>query len=407
MVAFLIGAILGQGSMFAKIVPSPTGMNGYEEYLRAADIANTPDFKAYGLWLQSRDTAYAPPQDVDPKDPDLVVRRKWADRFRACCSLIARGNQKPVFDPRGEFTPETTFPEFSQFRQVIRLEAATAHVDFADGQTGSGVRHVEDSIVFAGKIGGSLLIGRLVGMACDSLAFNELDDHWAQLSLTDAQELEAFFGQRLGGPSPLAETVESERKLGQLLIERMFSKPEDLAREVGSEDDQVALAAAIAKLDPGAMQQVRAASAASIDAYYATVASALTGPEPGWLTFKDPPDASQADDSVQGLAARLVELQRVNMSHIFVREAADRTRMRLAYLTAKAVEFRWLNGRLPTRIEEFSTLAERTDATSGRAFQYKRDGPWFKVTRDNKDALGGVGIFTASVPDPNAAPIRP
>lgn len=405
--------LLAQTGMFAKIVPNPTGRNGYEEYVRAAEYVYTPDFSAYSVWLFSvPNSGVTPdtviPPDVSPRDSDLVVREKWTNRYRVCTELIRTGNNKPVYDPRGGFTPETTFPEMAAFRTLTRLECATAHVEFARGLTGSALQHLEDSVVFGGRIGGAILIGRLVGIACDSLALNELNDHWAQLSVSDAAQASAFFRSRIGGPPPVAETLQGEKSAGRQLVDRMFSKPEQLADMLGEESGVGDLSRALKKLSPEAIQALQTEANRQLDAYYDSIAAVLQGPESGWIRFAEPPDASKTDETSSGLAKRLAEVIRPSMSRVLVREAQDRTLMRLAYLTARAIEYRWHMGRLPRSIEAYTTPSERLDPTSGRAFVLKREGQWFRIVREGKDALGEVGMYKPpAAVDPNSLPSRP
>ena len=399
--------------MYEKIVPNPTGINGYEEYLRAADIAAIPEFNNYEGWLSNLHPGNVTwevdkPSDVDPKDPDLTVKRKWVDRFRRCCDLISNGNRKAVMDPRGVIKPETTFPEMARFRALARLEAVSAHVCFADGRTGEGVRHIEDAQIFGNKISGMTLIGRLVGIACGRVSFIELDDHWAQLSVSDAEELERFFSQLLSGPLPLIESMRGERQGAHAAIEELFAKLTDLASLWNSDGKEQALINEVTRLGPAEARDAQAATIAAIDAYYDSVLATVNGPESGWLSLKAVSNEDDIGNTKLPLATRLTDLLTPALSQVLISDAQDRTRMRIAYLTAKAVDFRWIMGRLPDRIEDFASQVERNDPTSGRAFRYKRDGPWFRITRDGKDALGSVSLFKPPAPaDPNLGPLRP
>src|SRR5579872_7227097 len=140
MIGLLVSAVLGQTPMFPKIIPNPTGSNGYEEYVRAADYTTSADFGAYRNWLDklrnpsNYDSTTEPPAGVDVNDSDLTVRRKWNDRYRLCCNLVSTGNHKQVYEPRDTILPETTFPEMTRFKSLATLEANAAHVAFADGQ---------------------------------------------------------------------------------------------------------------------------------------------------------------------------------------------------------------------------------------------------------------------------------
>ncbi|HLK14321.1 MAG TPA: hypothetical protein VKT78_05920 [Fimbriimonadaceae bacterium] len=397
-------------NMFAKIVPNPTGNNGYEEYVRAAEIASDAEFPAYQrrlLETRSSDPELEPqlPSDVDPRDLDLAIRRKWTSRYRICCNLISVGNRKPVYDPRESIAPETTFPEMAKFKSLAALEAATAHVAFADGNSGDAVGHIEEGLMFGEKLGGAILISRLVGVACSTTLLSELDDHWPQLSLNDAHELRGFFGKRLATPPLMIEALKGERRATKSAIEEMFSKPDQVAKEWSYDGgdsfgkDMKTLAA----LNPIEAANLRADTEGVAYQQVDAVIGLFNGPETEWLKYKDPTDAEKN----RSLASRLADVALPSLSNLIVAEARSRTRLRLAYLTASAIEFRWINGRLPNAIEEFTTPDERRDPTSGRSFSYRRDGPWFHITRENRDALGGVGVKPApNKPDPDSIPVR-
>ena len=408
MVVVLCGALLQVSNMFAKIVPNPTGTNGYEEYVRAAEIASVPDFAAYSRWIMNTHPAGVSleedkPIGVDLNDPDLTVRRKWIEKFRMCSNLISAGNRKPVYEPRDSILPETTFPEMAMFRALARLQASTAHVSFADGNTGEAVMRLEEGITFGQKLGGSILISRLVGVACGSIALAELDDHWPQLSLNDAHELRSYLGTRISATPLIVEALKSEKRASKNAIDELFAKPDAFANDYWNADKDKALINSVSKLSPLDAANAASDATAAVYAAYDSVIQLLSGPESEWLKYKD----SNEDDTRKPLSGRIAGLVLPTLSQVLIVEARERTRLRLAYLTASAIEYRWINGRLPSNIEEFTSKPERLDPTSGRYFVYKRDGSWFKITREAKDALGGVGIGQSpKAPDPDVAPIR-
>jgi len=235
-----------------------------------------------------------------------------------------------------------------------------------------------------------------------------LDDHWAQLSVSDAEELQRFFGDQLSEPPRLVESLRAERRAEHTAVDQLFANPDEFASLWANDDKEKALAGSLAKLSANDAQGAQSATNAAIDAYYDSILTILNGPEAGWFSLKDLGDAENSDDSKAPLPTRLANLVMPTMSAVLVAESRDRTRMRLAYLTAKAVDYRWIMGRLPDRIEDFASPLERNDPTSGKSFRYKRDGPWFRITREAKDALGGVSLFKPPAPfDPNAGPLRP
>ncbi len=404
MIVFLCSAVLGQQPMFSKIISNPTGRNGYEEYVRAAEIASTPEFSEYlnllPLWALADKAQIDWPQGVESSDPDLLVRRKWNDRFRDCLGLLEQGNRKSVVEPRDQIMPETIFPEMSQFRKLARLEANAAHVAFADGQSGVAVSHLEEAITFSTKLDtGVTLISRLVGVACGGIALAELDDHWAQLSINDAHELRGYLGGLLKAPNSLVNSMKGERQAEANAVGELFTNPKASSDGwLGSEN----LSKQILNLSAADAQQAQADTNSKIGEFYDSVDATLNGPESNWLNFKDPPDAGPKDS----LGAKLADIVRPVIRQALIAHMRDRTRYRLAYLTATAIEYRWINGRLPDKIEQFTTKDERLDPSSGKSFVYAREGSWFKITREAKDDLGNVSIVSPHKADPNDGEVR-
>lgn len=409
MLVFIAAAALMQGSLYSKVILHPTGSNGYEEFVKAADLVYVDDYGAFKNWLDeerspSRSATLIRPPGVEANDCDLVVRRKFIDRFQGCLPLIQRGNQMAAFDPRDKINAETTFPELAEFRRIAYVECCASHVAFADGQSYAGVMRFEDGMTFGNKINGQVLIDRLVGIAVGSIMLNELDDHWPQLSLADAEELESYFKKLLAAPSPMSDMLRREVKSIEDGLNEFFADKSTLQSVVG---DDKKLKSAIAAMGPAEIAQLESDADREIESQYASAVAKLDASEPEQLDLKEMIRSEQMDDSRLPLAQRLAHAMVPTFSQLIVAEARNRTRLRLAYLTAKAVAFRWLNGRLPDRIEDFADKIERVDPTSGRLFKYVRTDRWFTLTRVGNDVLGAVPIVRVGVPADDLLPSRP
>jgi hypothetical protein len=179
--------------------------------------------------------------------------------------------------------------------------------------------------------------------------------------------------------------MKGERRLEDASIGELFSNPKGIdAGWLGAED----FAQDVVKLNAADAQQTQTDTINKVDRFFESLDTILNGPESGWLLFDDPP----AVDPQQPLSARIYDIVRPTFSKVFRSELKERTQLRLAYLTATAIEYRWINGHLPERIEQFTTKDERRDPTTGKNFSYEIIGNWFKISRIGKDALGIIQL---------------
>src|SRR5262249_40593901 len=114
-------------SLFSQIILKPTGQNGYEEFVAAADLVR-----------QS-----APRVDIAVGGTLKQKRAALADRNCArALELLRRGMQKPVVLPRTSVDWGTTGPELTHFRRLGRLLQVEQYVLFSQGRT----RQATDSL---------------------------------------------------------------------------------------------------------------------------------------------------------------------------------------------------------------------------------------------------------------------
>lgn len=401
MLASLILCGLGAQGLFAQVIPHPTGNNGYEEYLRAADLAAAPEFGQYLLWrgvlwsADEHDPAKLPP-GVTLDDDDLALTQKFVIRFGKCLDLVRAGNQKPVVDPHTNPKLGASTAELAAFKGLEKLEGVAAHVAFAGGETGLAVGRVLDGLTLADNIGSQTTVSALVAIACRAIALSELNLQWAQLNLADAQQLVAALKPRLERPCALIASLPIERQSVHDRVGQLFSQPKDAASQYPEGSDVRGLIESIASMPADTAAALRAATLAKVDAYFDHLDAVLGGPEANWLRNRD---LDSSPEVTQGPESRLADASAPYGANV-VAEIRGRTQLRLAYLSAKATEFYWQNGKLPTRLEEFATPKERIDPSSGAQFKYLREGAWFRIIRDTSDAVGpmGVGIRVSDQP---------
>ncbi|RYG47773.1 hypothetical protein EON79_06390 [bacterium] len=131
----MIAAVLllsQQKSLLQERIPQPTGNNGYEEFLRAADMIAKSEAlgKAYNAMT-------ARPE----KGEVLELRRQGLIKLQPVLALLRAGGAKPIlFPPRApaqDMEDLIGFQEVSAFRQLARILMTSAYVLLADGQSGA------------------------------------------------------------------------------------------------------------------------------------------------------------------------------------------------------------------------------------------------------------------------------
>ena len=278
-------------TLIEQIVGQPTGQNGYEEYLRAAEM-----LKNSQLWIyEQRTYGQTLPEDLSPADRDLVahlknkayidIKHEEVERFKGAIELVREGNQKPVADPRGLIKPETLLPEFSYFRNLARLFAWESYLKFSDGDGHGGTKSLLDGMRFSYKLANGTLIAALVGIACNGIELGAFEDRLSSLSIDDCHQIQETVAEILSGPNPLAGAFEKERQSALYVGDLVFKKG-------GLSQDQMNTMD-FGPENKGAMESLKAASPAelqqwgnsykqSMNQFFAALQSRLRQPEHAW-----------------------------------------------------------------------------------------------------------------------------
>ena len=242
----------GEDSLLAKLVHSPTGKNGYEDYLRAGDLAGSELWGKYENWIayqrQLVRSASRGPEDkpempevplgVSPGMTELAVRKVANDHLGGVCAVIELGNRKPVSDPRASYSMSTPIPELGRFKMLAKIYANRAHVEFADGRSGLAVKDLIEGMKFARGLFGSTVISSLVSIAIQAIMLAEFQEHLGQLSLTDAQLIQKYCRATLNTPLPVGEVLKREFDAVTASLDEIIDHPsvalnEDLNKEFG------------------------------------------------------------------------------------------------------------------------------------------------------------------------------
>lgn len=380
-------------SLFRKYFPKPTGTNGFEEYLQAADIAQSPAFASHSAFFARivAEAAGQPPIDdetgrplpwppapagLSPSSSQLDVQRQWVKACGRILDLVKTGNTKPAFDPRATFDFESTFPELSKFRSVARFLSMAAYVRFADGSSASGTDALLQALRFADAVGGLTMIHTLVQIAMQAIVMTQFSECLPQLSESDAKRIVADVGALLSRPSSLASALERERTM--MLEGIIKAKPSELIELFGLSFDESEAQSAdfVKRLNSNQWQQVKAIVTSRLGRTYDQALQCLRGPETQWAAMMEStagiePEPPKSVSSLDDVADHVVDAAVPSLAQLFVSAARIRTQLRLLRLHGMLIGFRWHHRRLPARLADAVGPGDLNDPFSGEPFQYQ------------------------------------
>ncbi len=361
-------------SIFGQVVGQPTGENGYEELVLAADIfAASPKYDA----AQNLESSLSVKREV-LKDRH-VARALW---------LLRAALNKPVFGPRQKLTYSTTLPELSQFRSLARLLANQQYVLLADGKVPEAIGNARLAIRFANQVQQDTLIHGLVGLAICRLALTPLAEHLDQLSARDCEAVYRLALEWLSLPNPqerifagdsrwtqegLAEVGEEVKRKGVAALAATFSGDDAESRQLMQ----------VFPTEPAAIDRLVAEARVRIDDYYQRVARELKRP-PWERAF---PALAPGND----LASRLANMLIPSYENVDVAYTREMARMRLLACEVAIRRYRWEHNRLPAELSVLRLGDLTVDPFTGRPLEYAANG--------NRFTLSSVGALSQGSPN--------
>ena len=398
---------LATQSPLSGALPRPTGRNGYEEYVQAAQLLRTPEAAVYAFW-----TPGAKPPPEDPYDPDdlgptkatvalyahlsamspLEVRREELRRYGRALALVAQGNAKPAFDPRSSLGPDTIFPELASFRALSRFAARAATVHAADGATDRAVGVLTDGLVLADNVGRGTLIANLFGAVSTAVVLGAFSDLLPRLSLTDALRVQRTVESILARTPAARSVTVAELSMVRSSLRQAFASKEELSNLLLAQTDDdkpdpkaQAMARELSAMSPAARARLLRTIEARLESRARQMDAALAGPEREWTSRL----AALADDEEGGSDLGDVIIGALSPAYGGFATVAVRTRtqLRLLGLHAKLIQHRWEYGRLPETLDA-------VDPLTGEPYLYE--------TRDD----GTVRLASKGIPQTGEIELR-
>src|SRR5947209_12609816 len=183
--------------LFHQVVPQPTGKNGYELLVLAADA-----FKASKLFEKAQ----------EPGTSLEFKRQVLADRqvVRAL-KLLRDGLELPIASPRESVSISTPLPELASFRSLARLLALQQYTFLADGRMADALANARLGLRFSEAVQTDTLISGLVGIAISTVCIDPLAHHLDQLSVGECAALYRICREWLAQPDPQVRVLASDR----------------------------------------------------------------------------------------------------------------------------------------------------------------------------------------------------
>lgn len=326
------------GSLFKEVVPQPSGQNGYEELVAAAEA-----LRVSKLWAKA-------------EQPEATLSEKrlaLGDRpvLRAL-GLLRQGLAKPVFSPRAALPPGELPPELGGLRSLGRLVAVHQYVSLADGRTADALADARLGMRLGQVIQQDSLLGGLVGVAVGATSIRPLATHLDQLSLRDCETLKAVCEEWLALPNPLPRVLAAERKV-------VLTNLLDLKQKTVG--------------DPNAVGE---------DPFGTTAKFANDFFDRQLLEIKKPAwqrGVLSVDEGPEFSRALLTPITQVLGRALdgYTREEAN---VRMLAVHALILRYRWELGRLPGSLAELNPGALAIDPFTGKTLLYEVEGRAYRLS---------------------------
>lgn len=360
-------------TLLERIVGTPTGKNGYEEYLMAADLVSGDDFAKAMETLSGGET-----------QTFLQASRALRDRFGRALELVRAGSAKAVADPRSGYGLTTELPEFSLFRSLGRLFLADAYVHLAEGRSEAAAKDLADCIEFGGCIQTTTAISVLVGASIQNGAYAEVRRRGSGFSIQALRTLQQVERKLSNLESPVRAALRTELDFILRFAEEAlsgkssvddFSDPNNPAYDV--------------------LRRVQSAPATRKQAFLGGLRSALKGfeerldrmlarPVGEWRELS-PPEWSDPD--VEAVLTLMTDINR-----LVKRFAVQEVRCRLLSAYCAVLEYKWNHDNLPPSLAAMPDPGAVSDLMSDGLLGYERRGSEFEVYSRGSDLTGPIRL---------------
>lgn len=369
---------IAQGGLFSQVVPAPTGRNGFEEYVRAAERVDNAAFRQW--------------QSQPLPDQTVLERSRWLlERYGSSVELLRQGNGKPVFEPRPRLDLAPRFPEYRSLRALSQAMTSAAYAEFAAGKTAEGTDRLLQTLRMGQNIAGiGTALAHSVGCVQSRATFDAFDARLNQLSREDCRKIDAEVTGLLERPPGTAKIFEDAGNWLRLAVDGIAANPKD-AMEL-----EAPLGQAIAGLSPTDIPKFRQAVERAIADRYEPLIRAFRGPESQWLFLPETPTAFRKGGDIEEMAQAFVNELGASYRGSAVAGAQTRTQLRLLRLHARIRMFRWEHDRWPVRLDDASS--DVFDPLAEERFEYRPTENGYVLLSRGRPETGPVTLRSTNAP---------
>lgn len=344
--------------LFDQVVRQPTGQNGYEELVAAAD-----QLRSSKLFLQAEAWVNAPGLTLATQR--LVLADPPVAR---ALTLVQRGLAKPVVSPRDAPATLTRVPGLGGFRQIARLLRMRWYVHFADGRVSDAVNTLRIGLRLAYVTQTDTLVSGLVGVLDLIISARAFGAHLKQLAARDCELLYQVCAERLSQPDPLPHVIEIEQQgsthglatlgMGQGALEDL------LGSTTGPKTGEVDIAKSQLLDELKQAQKL-------LDEFYQRILAESS--KPAWQ--RSWPALSPTGDLAERLAAQVV----FSPQQMGDRYTAAEAMVCLLAVHAAILRYRWEEDRLPATLALLNLGDLAVDLFTGQPLQYHVTGRHYQL----------------------------
>ncbi|MEO7453870.1 MAG: hypothetical protein ABIV13_03805 [Fimbriimonadales bacterium] len=211
-------AIAQQSSFFARTFPNPTGRNGWEEYLMAADIGRAGNMGALLVG--------------DSKISRLENDRKMVSSLSKAIEFVRVGNKKAATYPfLGGDDFMDPMVELSHIKLLGQVLSADVFANAADGKPTASSQSISDALILGRRVGEGQRISGLISVAMQGIALRALSLNLHRLDEKSLADLAEQFGRIAREPSPLVEGYFGDFKRWYEIVPHILRDPESVSFE--------------------------------------------------------------------------------------------------------------------------------------------------------------------------------
>lgn len=345
-----IGAAVANQSdapLFPQLFPRPTGRNGWELVIRAADLLATPALVKFDE------------VSGDLLDKDAARRALALTGMRSVAEWVLEAGRLPFESPRKQMDFSTVFPDLAAWRRVARWISLALFDHAVSGRSRDATLLAEAGIRIARAVASEALIGALVSIACESVIWRRSVEIAPMLADNDLDRLGMGLLAAANDRSRFASGLQIESTTMLSVVGRQF----DAADPSGLDEDDAQSRAMVEILrDPARLAKIRSDFSDLVRQRLELDLNALKNP----LGWRPAPRRSLAGDLA------LLEGLLPKPSLGIARALAASTDLRLAGLYLRCWAYRRRRLRWPSKLSDIAPAAETLELVSSRPIGYER-----------------------------------